>query len=366
MLVDEATRGAVVAVEDLAPSCIADGGGLAGRFDDVGEEDGRESPGRRPLDRLARDELDRDVGDLAPVGHDPEEVVGAFDLDVPRAGDDVGEQPAHRDRQHPIALHVHHHGRGRDPFGSIARVEGEHAVELALEVLRARREPHQPGDPSFERLVSRLARELPPDHEARILAPRLEDALEVRVELAEHEGRVIVSDELRNALEVAGRRDGVDECHRLDPFREVGGEELRHDPALRLADDVRTLPSQRVHHREDVLVALLERGSFVEAIRHADAALVEPRKRHVAAHVLERTPVQLVLPRDLDVGDEVRDVQHRRPLTPCLVRDPEVTRAGVANVGYLHGGTPQPRNRRPSQPAGRPDATPRGMPAPPV
>ena len=223
--------------------------------------------------------------------------------------------------------------------GASPRVEGEHAVELALEILRARGVPHQPGDPALERLVARLARELPPDHEARVLAPRLEHALEVLVELTEHEGRVIIADELGNALVVPGRHDRVHQRHRLDALGEVGSEELRHDPALRLADDVRALPSQRVHHRDDVLVALLEGRSLVEAIRHADAALVEPRERHVAPHVLERSPVQLVLPSDLDVGDEVRDVEHRRPLTPRLVRDAKVTRPGVANIGHLHGRT---------------------------
>jgi hypothetical protein len=82
------------------------------------------------------------------------------------------------------------------------------------------------------------------------------------------------------------------------------------------------VPADGIHHGEDVVVALLECRRLVEAIRHADPALVEVHAGHVLAEVFVGSTVRLVLPGDLAVRDQVRDDHQRRPVAPLLVREP--------------------------------------------
>ena len=120
-------------------------------------------------------------------------------------------------------------------------------------------------------------------------------------------------------------------------MRVVRGEELRHRTALRHAEDVRALPTRRVHHGEDVLDPLLECRHLIESIRQAHAAFVELNARHIFAHVLERAAIEFVLPADLDVRYEGGNDDQRRAFAPHLVGDADLADAGVARFRYLHG-----------------------------
>ena len=113
---------------------------------------------------------------------------------------------------------------------------------------------------------------------------------------------------------------------------------------LRDAEEVGALPSDRVHDREDVFVALLHVRHAVEAVREADAPLVELHASHVSTEVLEVAAVQLVLPRDLDVGGQRRDEDERRTLASLLIGDPQITGTGVILTHSRSTGT-FPRRR---------------------
>ena len=101
-----------------------------------------------------------------------------------------------------------------------------------------------------------------------------------------------------------------------------------------------------VHHREDVLGALLERRRPVEPIRQADPSLVEADHAQVAGHVLEEAAVVLVLPDDLAVRDERRDGEDVGPLTELLPGDAQPSGVGELDLGHLHAGSTAPNASR--------------------
>ncbi len=194
------------------------------------------------------------------------------------------------------------------------------------------------SDPADERLVVECAGHLPLDHREWVLGPQRRDVHEPFDDLVDTEHRrIVLVVVFRVAIPVSGRDEGVDEHQALDPFGEISRELLRHRRAFGDAEEVGRFPADCVHDREDVSVALLHVGHAVEAVREADAPLVELHAGHVPAELLEVPAVQLVLPRDLDVGDQRRDEDERRSFAPLLVRDPQITGASAMGLGYLHG-----------------------------
>ena len=96
-------------------------------------------------------------------------------------------------------------------------------------------------------------------------------------------------------------------------------------------------PPDRVHHAGHVFDSLCQRRNAVETVGQTDATLVEHHARHESAEAFQRSPVQLVLPRDLDVGDERRHDQAWRAAPPLLIRDAQAAGVDVMCVGNRHG-----------------------------
>ena len=59
--------------------------------------------------------------------------------------------------------------------------------------------------------------------------------------------------------------------------------------------------------------------------------------------MFEVPTVELVLPRDLDVGDQRRNKDQRWPLAPLLIRDSQITCVGVVSLRHVHGHHPYTR-----------------------
>ena len=112
--------------------------------------------------------------------------------------------------------------------------------------------------------------------------------------------------------------------------------ELPHQAALRDTQHVRALDPLGVHNGLDVVDPLLEGGRLLEAIGAGHAALVELEHADVPADVLAAPAKHLVLPRELDVGDQARNDDQVRARAPALVGDVQVAATRVLDVGDVH------------------------------
>src|SRR3954454_22386942 len=106
----------------------------------------------------------------------------------------------------------------------------------------------------------------------------------------------------------------------------LGGEQLGHETAFRRPQECGPFQPGGVHDGEDVACSLLKGRCVVELVRQPDPPLVERGHPDVATDVLEESPVELMLPTDLDVRQQWRDGENvwaRAPLLPC---DPDTLR----------------------------------------
>ena len=67
VVIDQLASKPVVVIEHGAPRGVAERARRAGRVDDVGEHDGRETTRGQPLDRRARQELEHRIDDRSPT-----------------------------------------------------------------------------------------------------------------------------------------------------------------------------------------------------------------------------------------------------------------------------------------------------------
>jgi hypothetical protein len=119
----------------------------------------------------------------------------------------------------------------------------------------------------------------------------------------------------------------------------LGGEVLSHQPALGHAMDVGAVPADGVQQADDVTDALIGGRGDVEPVGQADTALVEQHHGDVPGQAFERAAEQLVLPDDLDVGEQPGHEQHRRPVAEELVGDAGAVGVGVPRLGRAHAGS---------------------------
>ncbi len=129
----------------------------------------------------------------------------------------------------------------------------------------------------------------------------------------------------------------VDDDERVDPLRmrRRGHENhLRPEP---VSDEARTLEVGGIHDRDKIVHPALDRTSFVQGTRHADAARSEPEHAREASE--RREPV-----RDEGLLDErfqmARPVEHDDDVmwafAQDLVGDVRVARADVLRLGERH------------------------------
>ena len=86
----------------------------------------------------------------------------------------------------------------------------------------------------------------------------------------------------------------------------------------------RVLEPRGVHDREHVLAPVLQRWRNPKSVGEPDASLVEHRDADVVALIFERSPVELLLPDQLDVRDHGRDDEHDQGRIPTVA-----TRSGA-------------------------------------
>ncbi len=120
-------------------------------------------------------------------------------------------------------------------------------------------------------------------------------------------------------------------------LRVQGRKHAGHLTALGRAEHDRALKSHGIHHRPDVIGALLKRRNVDRAVRQPRPALVEPHEtRHLAPH-LNRPPEGRELPHQVEVRDGAgRPDDIERAVPGHLVRDLDVAAAGIADRRSLH------------------------------
>ena len=313
-----------MAVQEPAPSLVADLRSCLRRADDVGEEDGHEHAVGHLGGRDAGDELLDEVEDGVGIG--PDEVVVSGQLDEAGTGDLLRHPPRPRDVDPQVVTPVDDQGRDGDARQDAAHVDAAvHAGEGGRRG-RARARAQVPGPPGAELLVVHdPGCELVQVHDA---APLVPDAADVAFTLLGCGRPRVVR------LPQPDREAAVDD-EAFGPLRVRGGEQEAHGAALGVAEDDRALGAGRVHHRSHVVHPLLERRQAVDGhpVREPGTSLVEVDDPTEGPEPLEDTGHPRLLPEKLDVGHPAVD-ENQVPRTGAedLVGDLHPVARGVADL----------------------------------
>ena len=264
---DFASDDHVVGIEARDPVLVAHRRCRSGRPDDVAEHDGREHTlGATPLARRSpRHELLEEIGEDTHVVGVPAGVPVVVDLDEPCALDALCQQPALPHRDGRVVAAMRHEGRDRDRVEDRTQV---HAHVDAHELDRSARWSRVALEAGAALGVARRAL-----HEDRLrtgaLAPRRGDGLE-------DEGRDRPGP-LRTRVVVGQRADGQASVQQEvgHSLRGCRREQHRERAALGDAADDGLLHLGRVHHRAEVVEALIERGRARTVIAQPRSPLVE-------------------------------------------------------------------------------------------
>ena len=157
-----------------------------------------------------------------------------------RVGDVVEDGDAHLERDHPIIPPVNEE-HGRLDAGERRRVVVRHAHGLPARLVERRRPGMRPVDivhqlVADERFVVDVHAQIPAD----VLAGRIGDRLA--------RGAAALRGPIGHQVPVAARADVRSAHHELgDPVRVRDGHDHGRLPALRVADELRPLDTQRVH-----------------------------------------------------------------------------------------------------------------------
>ena len=271
-----------------------------------------------------------DLVDHAIDVADPHQVVAAGKLGIFRAGDVPGEiLPAAG--IHPDVVAAMQHQR-RDPHG------GEQRAHVDLGIHAAERDRR--GRTRADALIA-----CPPFAEMR---PRQHAGRECGERLSRSPGLLGAFDE---NLQLGGRqhpgeemRVGAVEHQRARAFRIGRGEQDRHRPAFRGAEQHGALRANRVHHGAHVVHPGLEVRQMmrVDPVGKPGAALVEQDEAAEGTEPPQQMGVARVLPMDVQVGDEAgHEHQVDRPVADHLIGDPNITASGVTGLGRLQRRAPR-------------------------
>ena len=268
-------------------------------------------------------------------GSTRDEVVGAVELDEPRAGDALGEVPALVDMGVDVVAAVQHERR---------RLHGaEHVTHVDQRV-------HLDEGPRRARTGGRAAALSPPPgellvgvraHVAHVGLPRpvLLELRRVPCPLLGTEApRVVRGPE---PPRVAGVEDEP-----VHPLGMAGRVEDRHRSTLGVPEQHGPLGPGGVHDRHHVAHAGLEIGECAGAVRHAGPSLVEPDQAGEGAEAVQEVGVPSFGPVEHEVRDEPGD-QHQVDVARAgdLVGDVEVVALGVADRRRGVGGDASPPRR---------------------
>ena len=142
---EQVPHDAVVTLDEIAPSRVAELRRFPGRTDDVREQDRREGHGRRRSPARAGDEL-LDLRDISSGPALEEQVLVARRTPTNRAPSMRGPGRVPRRRWRPVARSVHHQGRRRGCSGGRRGCRGPGSSVRGREA-RVSRGPPQPADP---------------------------------------------------------------------------------------------------------------------------------------------------------------------------------------------------------------------------
>jgi hypothetical protein len=137
----------------------------------------------------------------------------------------------------------------------------------------------------------------------------------------------------RVVLVPATAREGAVERERGGALGVGRGEQHPERPALGDAEQRRALRAGGVHHRADVVHALLERRHRRDAIGHSGPATIEQHHARERRQTAQERGERRHLPRLLDVRHPAGDHDHVGTLAEHLVGDVHVAAARVARRG---------------------------------
>ena len=287
-----------------------------------------DSEGRRGLQR-AHEVLDR-VEDL--VGVDRDEVVRAFELDKPRAGDVLGEVAPLLDVRVDVVATVQDERRSLDGTEGVAHVDKRVHLDERPCGPRARGGPAPLAPPRGELLVGVRA------HVSHVGLPRpvLLELRGVPCPLLRPEApRVVRSPQAPGVA-------GVDD-QSPHPLRVRCRMEDRHRTTLRVPEQDGALGASGIHDRRDVTHPRLQIGQRAGAVGHAGAPLVEPDQARERAEPMEEVRVPPLGPVEREVRDEAR---HEHEVDVSGTRDLEGDVETVAlRVPHRSGALARSRRR---------------------
>ena len=333
-----AANDGVMPLKQFSPGRVADARGELGRADDIREEDRREHSLRTTGMGEARDEvrgrlhrravrLVIDPGVDTPEGRKIHELGAANPLRSEVAG--PGKDGPWEDQ-----------GRNADGGKDVGDVELHRGAERRQRGAGAEAASHVPDEPVAEALVlGDLGRPFAGERvEIASLAPAGTDP-----------GQTLPPLLLGRRPRVVGRArpldPGVEQDEPSASLRIRRREQDAHAGARSARPEHGALRSDGVHHRPHVVHRRLDRRHLPDAIREPRPTLVEHQHPAARGEPLDVTDQKRLLPRRQQVaGDTTHEDDVRRASADDLVRDRDITAAGIAHVGRLH--SPQyPRSR---------------------
>jgi hypothetical protein len=315
----------VMLLDEVPPATIPELRGSGGGADEIREEHSRQHTRGAPRLPRSCQELSN-LGD-GRLGIEPGHVIVRGKLDISRARDRSREISRVLDVTHLIPCCVDDERRHADRGHDVADVDVERHAHERLGRVRRRRVGHHFRPPVTRPFLAgdawrdRIDPGARPEPLRECRHPLLELLL-----CAFAPGPLVV-------CAFADLRALKDERDRA--FRVGRGEEHRERAALGLAHHRRTLASDRVHDRPDVVHALLERRRAWHAVRHSHPTLVEEAQPRELGEPLAVAPELRELPVDLEMRQGTLDVDEvDRPVADDAIGDVDVAAACEAHVGH--------------------------------